>query len=214
MKKWIFIVMLLVLTGCSATYKMEIVDDVFKEKISINSSNNDLSYFKNNKFYAIMNGASNFIEYNRKEGKNSIDFSYNYSFDNISKSTLLKSCFSAYSIIEEDNYYILSTSEGIKCATEEDRVLLDNLKVVIKTNHVVKESNENDKSNNKYEYVWNFSKDDYSKAKIYMKIYKDKYVFNYNNEITILIGVIGGLVLVILTMVIILVRKVKKANKI
>lgn len=213
MKKIIYIIItLLFLSGCSATYNLEIRDNVLKEKISIEDKN--LKYFKENKFYAIMDGASNFVEYSKKTKDNKVNFISNYSFADYSKATVLKTCFSAYSIIEEDDYYILSTSKGIKCAFEEDRVLLDDLKIVIKTNHVVKESNANSKSSNKHEYVWKFNKDNYDTSNIYIKIYKDKYVFNYNNEFTILVSIICGIVLTILIATFIIVRKVKKASKV
>ena len=212
MKKILILFIVLFLCGCSATYKLEIRDKAFKEDVAINDGS--LKYFKDNKFYAIMDGASHFVEYNKKVKNNNTNFSFNYNFDDYSKATVLKTCFSAYSIIEEDGYYILSTSKGIKCAVEEKKVLLDNLTIVIKTNHVVKESNANSKSSNKHEYVWKFNKDNYDTSNIYIKIYKDKYVFNYNNEFTILVSIICGIVLTILIATLIIVRKVKKASKV
>ena len=212
MKRILVIFTILFLCGCNATYKLEIKDKVFKENISINDSS--LKYFKDNKFYAIMDGASNFVEYDKKIKNNNVNFLHIYSFNDYSKATVLKTCFDAYNIIEEDDYYLLSTSKGVKCAVEEDRVLLDDLKIIIKTNHVVKDSNANSKSNNKYEYVWKFNKDNYEDASISMKIYKDKYVFNYNNEFVIKVAITIGIVLTILVIVFIIRRKVKKANKI
>ena len=212
MKKIFIIVVLIILTGCNATYKLEFRDNVLKEKISIQGNN--LKYFTDNKFYAVMDGASNFVEYTKRVKNNSVNFNHNYSFKNYSNATVLKTCFNAYSIIEEDDYYILSTSKGIKCAVEEDSVLLDNLKIVIKTNHVVEESNANSNGKKSYEYVWEFDKNDYNDAKIYMKLYKDKYVFNYNNEFVILISIIAGIILTILFTAFIIVRKVKNAQKV
>ena len=212
MKKIIYILVILFVSGCSANYNLEIKDNILKEKIVIEAK--DLKYFRDNTFYAIMNGASNFIEYEKKVINSSVEFSHNYNFNDFSNATVLKSCFDAYSIIEEGDYYILSTSKGIKCAIEEDNVLLDDLKVVIKTNHSVKSNNSNRKSSNKHEYVWVFNKDNYGNASISMKIYKDKYVFNYNNEFLIKVAIIVGIVLTILLLVFIIRRKVKKANKI
>lgn len=212
MKRILVIFTILFLCGCNATYKLEIKDKVFKENVSINAGS--LKYFKDNKFYAIMDGASNFVEYDKKIKNNNVNFLHIYSFNDYSKATVLKTCFDAYNIIEEDDYYLLSTSKGVKCAVEEDRVLLDDLKIIIKTNHVVKDSNANSKSNNKYEYVWKFNKDNYEDASISMKIYKDKYVFNYNNEFVIKVAITIGIVLTILVIVFIIRRKVKKANKI
>ena len=206
----IIFLLLFVLCGCSATYKLEFKDKTFKDSITI--ENNSLDYFKNNKFYAIMDGASNFVEYNKKIFDNSVNFKSNYNFDKFSKATVLKTCFDAYNIVEEDDYYILSTSTGIKCAIEEDRILLDDLTIKIKTNHVVKDTNADKKHN--YEYVWHFNKDNYDSASISMKLYKDKYVFNYDNEFVIMISIIGGIILTILISVFIMLKKAKNANKI
>ena len=213
-KYLLVISLIIVLSGCKAVYKLEIKDKDFKENVSISADKEELNYFKNNKFYAIMNGASNFVEYNKKVMDNKVDFKYNYNDLEYSKSTTLKTCFNAYNVIKEGNYYILSTSKGIKCATEEDKVLLDSLDIVIKTNHVVKESNANKTSNNKHEYVWHFDKSSYSDGRIYLKLYKDKYVFNYENEFTIKVAIIALAILTILITAFIIRRRVKKAGEV
>ena len=219
MKKVIILLVLLLVTGCTATYNLEIKNDVFKENISINmtgSNKNQIDYFKNNTFYSIMDRRSNFKEYNKKIIEKSdyskANFSYNYKLNDYRKSTTLSTCFDAYNIIDEDGYYIISTSKGIKCAKEEDTVMLDKVKIVIKTNHKLKETNTN--NINKYIYTWEFDEKDYDKANIYLKIYKDKYVFNYENEILINILIISSFVLIIGIFTFIIFRKVNKAKKV
>ena len=206
----LFISFFLVLTGCSATYNLEIKNKDFIENVSI-TDDNSLDYFKNNKFYAIMDGASNFKEYNKKVEKDSkVKFKYSYKINDYRKATVLKTCFRAYSVIDEKDYYLLSTSTGIKCAKEEDAVLLDDLKIVIKTNHKVKESNADQVKG--YVYTWNIKKADYDNARIYIKLYKDKYVFNYENEFVINVLIISSILLIIALLAFIIVKKVKKAG--
>ena len=215
LKFFLLVCLLIVLSGCKATYNLEIKNKSFKERISISTTNtndNSIKYFKDNKFYAVMNGASSFVEYNKKISGNNVKFSHDYNDLDYNDSTVLKSCFKAYSIIKEGNYYNLSTSEGIKCAIEEDRLLLDDLDIVIKTNHVVKENNADEVHNHKY--IWHFNKDNYSNKSINLKFYKDKYVFNYDNEFVIMISIICGIVLTILISVFIMLKKAKNANKI
>ena len=212
--RYIFLIAIIVImTGCKATYKLEIKDNNFKESISINSTkDSEMKYFKDNKFYAIMNGASNFEEYKKKDKKNEVSFSYKFNDLDYKESTVLKSCFKAYSVIKEGKYYILSTSKGLKCSVEEDRVLLDNLDVVIKSNHKLKDTNADEV--NGYKYIWHFNKDNYQDGNIYLKLYKDKYVFNYDNEFTIKVIIIGVSVLTILITALIIIRRVKKAQKV
>ena len=204
---------ILVLCGCRATYKLEIKNGVFKENISINDLNDsNLSYFNDNKFYAVMNGASSFIEYKKKIKNNSVNFTHNYNNTDYSFSTALKTCFAAYNVIDEKGYYLISTSKGIKCAVEEDRNLLENIDIIIKTNHVVKDNNADEVK--KHEYIWHFNKDNYNDGNIYLKIQKNKYVSNYNNEDTILIIILCSLSIVIIFGVLIILKKVKKAQKV
>lgn len=204
---------IIILCGCRATYKLEIKNGIFKEKIYINELNDSsLSYFKNNRFYAVMNGASSFIEYKKKIGNDSVLLKHDYNNIDYNYSTALKTCFAAYNVIDEKGYYLISTSKGIKCAVEEDRNLLENIDIVIKTNHVVKENNADEVK--KHEYIWHFNKDNYSDGNVYLKIAKNKYVSNYNNEDTILIIILCFLSIVIISSILIILKKVKKAQKV
>ena len=215
-KYMLIIALIIVLTGCKSIYKLEIKDGVFKENIFINTAgddNNNIKYFSDNKFYAIMDGASNFIEYKKKIKNDEVKFSYVYkNEDEYRESTILKTCFKAYSVIDQGKYYILSTSNGIKCATEEDAVLLDDLDVVIKSNHKLKETNADIIDD--YKYTWHFNKDNYKDGNVYIKLYKNKYVFNYENEFTIQVIIIAVFVLTILISTFIIIRRVKKAEKV
>lgn len=210
----VIISLIIILSGCKAVYKLEIKDGIFKENININTAGNksNMKYFADNKFYAIMNGASKFVAYKKKINNNEVNFSHVYDGLDYVESTTLKTCFTAYNVVKEGNYYLLSTSKGIKCATEEDAVLLDELDIVIKSNHKLKETNAD--SINGYEYTWHFNKNNYKDGKIYLKLYKNKYVFNYENEFTIQIIIISAFVLTILISAIIIVRRVKKAGKV
>lgn len=214
MKKMLFLLFVLFLSGCSATYNLEIKNSKFNEKIEIDASKeSELNYFKNNDLYSIMSNYNNFHKYNKKiENSLKAHLSYNYNFDEYKNATVLNSCFNAYSIIKEKDYYILSTSTGLKCVKEENSVLLNNLKIVIKTNHKVIKSNA-DKID-KYTYIWNIDQKNYDTKEIYLKFYQDKYVFNYNNEFTIKMLILSSIVVVLLLVIFIIIKKVKKAGRV
>lgn len=208
------------LCGCTAQYNLEIKDDEFRENIKINFDSNDqgaYEYFSENKFYAIMDGVSNFKEYKKEnENKENINFSYTYEGLEFNKATSLSSCFEAYNVMDENGYYIISTSKGLTCAREEDTILLDDLDVVIKTNHIVKENNADEVDG--YIYTWHFDKNNYDKKSIYIELEKDKYVFNYENEfvkeLLLYFSIIGIIVGVSIFMLVRFKKKNKKNNEI
>lgn len=202
----------LFLCGCTAQYNLEIKNDEFRENIKINFDSNDkgaYEYFSDNKFYAIMDGISNFKEY-KKESKNkeNIEFSYTYEGVEFNKATSLSSCFKAYNVIDEDGYYIISTSKGLTCATEENTVLLDNLDVVIKTNHIVKDNNADEVDG--YVYTWHFDENNYDEKSIYIELDKDKFVFNYENEFIKRILLYVSILVVVASITIFVVKKFKR----
>ena len=90
--------------------------------------------------------------------------------------------------------------------------MLDELDIIIKSNHKLKETNAD--SINGYEYTWHFDQNNYKDGNVYLKLYKDKYVFNYENEFTIQIIIISAFVLTILISTFIIIRRVKKAGKV
>lgn len=200
------------LCGCTAQYNLEIKDDEFRENIKINFDSNDdgaYEYFSENKFYAIMDGVSNFKEYKKEsEDKKNIKFSYTYEGTEFNKATSLSSCFRAYNVIDENGYYIISTSKGLTCATEENTVLLNSLDVVIKTNHIVKDNNADEVDG--YVYTWHFDKDNYDKKSIYIELEKDKFVFNYENEFVKTILLYVTIIVVVAVTAVVVVKKFKR----
>ena len=214
MFKKIIIVLVLsfLLCGCNVQYNLEIKDDEFRENIKINFNSKDdkgYKYFVENKFYAIMDGVSNFKEYQKEtENEKNIVFSYTYDGLEFNKATSLGSCFKAYNVIDENNNYIISTSKGLTCAREEDVVLLDGLDVVIKTNHIVKDNNADEVDG--YVYTWHFNKDNYDKKNIYIELEKDNFVFNYENEFVKKMLLLFSIVFIIVSVSVFMLFKFKK----
>ena len=203
------------LCGCTAQYNLEIKDDDFRENIKINFNSKDdgaYEYFSENKFYAVMDGVSDFKEYKKESNaKENINFSYTYEGLEFNKATSLSSCFKAYNVMDENGYYIISTSQGLTCAREEDTILLDGLDVVIKTNHIVKENNADEVDG--YVYTWHFDKSNYDKKSIYIELEKDKYVFNYENEFVKKMILYFSITIILVVVSIFAIFNFKKKNK-
>lgn len=221
MNKRIFflIIVLVSLSGCTAQYNVEIKNNQIKENVNIKYSKNDdgsKKYFSTNKFYSIMDSSSNFKEYKKKiinkSGYQNVNFSYEYTISEYESAVPLKSCFKAYNVLNESKYYIFSTSKGLTCAKEENTLLLKGLDVIIKTNHVVKSSNADEVKG--YKYIWHFNKENLEDKNLYIKMYQNKYVFNYDNEFTIKLLLSLGFIVIVVISVIIIFSKIKRANKV
>lgn len=218
MKKYLIILLFLVLlTGCDAVYKLEIRNKDFKEKIIIETDKKkQLNYFKNNQLYAIMDGASNFEPYkmsiNTWFSNKKLKLKYKYNDLEYEKATVLSTCFDAYNVIKEENYYLLSTSKGVKCFAEEYKPLLKNLKIVIQTNHKVIDSNADEYGRDTY--TWYVDKNNYKRKNIYLKFEQNKYIFNYKNEFVISVVILLAMASSIGLIILILKNKSKRANNI
>lgn len=186
MKKIIIsIFVILLMTGCKAKYTIDFENDTVKEHFDVvvdKTEEYSLKYLKEKDFYVSFN--PEMVKYEKKitENKENTIFNYSHSY-NISeydKSMALSSCFKGHSVISEDNYYLISTSEGVKCMTSDYSTIIDEIDVVINTNHKYIDSNADEIKNNSY--IWHINKDNYEKKHIMLKVYKDKYTLNYKNN--------------------------------
>lgn len=221
MKKIILFLIIILLSGCTVEYNIEIKDNKAAEKFIIkvnNSEKENLKYLHQNDFYVSL--VPDEITYDKKETKKKditqFNYSHEYNLNDYEESNSLSSCFGAHNILYTKKYITISTSTGIKCMKQDYAYIFDSLKIVLKTNHQVKESNA-DKVDG-YIYTWNIDKNNYSNKNIYIKLYKDKYVFNYENEFYKQIALYGGIscaIIGIVTFIIIkFIKKRKQSNKI
>ncbi len=223
MKKTIIILLLLIIvSGCSAKYEIEIKDKKINEKSSFIINKKEVE--SDGIYYTVSRIAGKYFlnvdfligdtkEY--YENENAIYQKRNTtSIDEYNSSDMLKYCYSAHNVLNEKKYYIISTSNTFECFEKYQE--LDNVQIVLKTNHQVKENNA-DKVDG-YTYTWNINKNNYNDKRIYIKLYKDKYVFNYENEfykkIALYIGVGCAIIGSGLFIYFRLMSKRKKSNKI
>lgn len=144
-----------------------------------------------------------------KNGLIGINYFYKFDTDNYKDSSAFNFCYDNASFIKEDKYLILSTNKFNKCIEDYD---VDEIKIHLKTNHKVKQNNADEVDG--YNYYWRINKSNYDDKNIYIMLYKNKYVFNYEGEaIPYIIGSIIIAILV-LTVIIVLRKKSKKNNNV
>ena len=217
-KLFILFIFMFFLTGCSASYDIEIYNNTVKE---------DLVYFEEDSskwdseaqyglsYRELVNSSVNYpypafnstvvdendtIKVDGVEYYNNKLLSDNYklgqslsyhkfSLDNFNDSSIVKKCYQYFNIIEEDEKIILSTSLTNRCFDEYEK--LDKITVNLKTNHKVISSNAD--SVKGYHYAWNLTRENKDDAGIQITLKKDEYIFNYENEFVKKVLLIGGI---------------------
>lgn len=215
----LLLIILLTLVGCNAKYEVEIKDDDVIEKKSLIIDKT--SVLDDNIYYTFDKMASKYflstdfllggeIKEYYDEDKAIYQKTNTFKLTEFNNSEVFNYCYDAHNVIIEDDYILISTSNVFKCFDIYDE--LDNVDIVLKTNHKSIENNADEVDG--YIYKWHVTKDNYQNKNIYIKLYQDKYVFNYENEFVKKVLVIGGVILFITIIILIFVIKKKRASKI
>jgi len=200
-KSLFLIFILLFLSGCSATYNIEINNNSILEKLNIN--NVDINRFKNLKlpidyeiddFEAFDKKMEGIEYYNIDTEGNSVDISYYFNNDNFNTSMLFKNCYDS-AVYSKDSYELLiSTSDKFLCYDEYDE--LENVTVRINSNYKLINTNADKVSG--HNYYWYINKSNKGNKKIMLrldttKINKsifEKFLSSYLLVPIILIGIV------------------------
>jgi len=168
MKKNKFLILsvfLLLITGCSSNYNLDIKDGEIKEKISFTipedySGNyeDQLNYILNpeNEISIFNNVEDNeeMLFYNKeilsKNGNNNITLSYTYNDKNFKANSFVETCFENSNIVVNENYYLIHASGAFSCLYDNSEI-----KVNITTKGVVSTSNSDYKKGDTYTWVIN-----------------------------------------------------------
>ena len=199
---------ILFITGCDGSYEIEIYKNKVTETTYAwyeNSELNDISaYDKTLEISSKYDDNGDFLTHDTKKevkdnGKSGVKLIRKYKTitDFKENSMILGSCYVATSLTNYEDYITLKTTEEFTCFNDIEE--FENIEVKVKTNHKVKEHNADKKKG--HTYYWYINKDNYKNKPISIKMHKDKYVFNYDNEIIkrlfLISSVVGGTVLVI-----------------
>lgn len=186
MKKIYLILALLLLSGCSINYNLDIEDDgLFKETITGTVTNKELddTNSTNVDIYSYsLNTATPLIDNKGQYKKEIIDknkykeFKYTYTFDNNYKSSnILNTCFTYVLFDESEDYYNIDLYGPFKC------MYSDKINISVTSKYAITDNNA-DKVN-KNTYTWTIK--DKDNANIHLEVnkkieYKEsnkKYVF-------------------------------------
>lgn len=206
-KKIILLILLFLVTGCSADYNVEIYNNTIKENleyldtIPYNWDNEvqygltyrelvtDSSHYPYPVFSSTVVDENDTIKLDGVEYYNNTLISDSYklgqklsydkfTLENFQDSSIVKQCYQYFNIIEENENIILSTSPNNMCFDLYPN--LDSITVNLKTNHKVVSSNASTSSG--YHYTWNLRRETKDDSAITITIKKNEYIFNYENE--------------------------------
>ena len=159
MKKIFIPILLLFLWGCEAKYTIHFSNDKIKENITVTLdktkyTTDDFEQLKNTSFFAIQDPLdSKSYQTNFKETKKAYIgiFEYEYTSSEYNRSNILNTCYDVHSLVQDEDEYILTTSNIVKCMPFE-YVDIDKITIVLKTDYKVIESNADKKKKN--QYIW------------------------------------------------------------
>lgn len=215
MKKGILFVFLLLLTGCTIDYNLEIDNNKIKEEMVGTISNEEYEIKEIdtdvNIFYEIVNYDQKSLLnddeiYNKKivKNDNGVDYNFKYTYkDNFDKSRLLNTCFEKVDFSETDEYYYASIGGNFYC------LYSDKITINVKTDYAIMKNNADKVKNNVYTWIL-----DDNTADIQMIISK-KLVNNSNTESKPnFFRIIGFIVLIVLSGITYFLYKKKNSGEI
>ena len=212
-KKILIFLMIMFITGCTdgnSDYTLEIYPDSIKENVHLMFDNNGydkLNYLNDIFDFSTTNNNENNISvieqlktedlqatsngedlFQKTIKNNQITLSYNYNSTNYKISNIFNTCFNNTYYDSTENYYVIKGYEGFRCLYK------DEVKIVIKTDYKVIDSNANEI--NKNEYVWYINEDNYLENELYIQVSKkQKEILSKNWKMYVLI--IGGIIYIV-----------------
>ena len=173
------ILMITILTGCSATARFDVDKNTVKESFTAVASND--SEYKEMKNWP---GFPLPIFYDQElenpfgnEKQNGVSY-YNASFDDTNKkvtidssfslkehsrSSLVRGCFKHYNVVKNDDVTIFSTSNGLICS-------FTNFNIVVSTPYLVVKSNASSVDSTNNVYTWKVNNSNKNNVSVYMEI--------------------------------------------
>lgn len=195
--------LILLMTGCSVKYELNFNNHSLREAMTIDANDWSSDQIEQTlEEYENESLTENYkISFNKETKK--IKLSKEYSISSYANSSILRQCYTAYNFLESDEYYDLTTSNTFNC-NPFDYIVVDEVKVQIKTNHKVLNHNADYVENNTY--VWVIDKENSGNKPIQIRFSKDM----KNNYIGLII--LGIIVIIILILLLMLFIKRKKSN--
>lgn len=206
-KKILLVIIVFLITGCSGKYELEIKNEKVIEKTTALYNSKEvlkdpyehtldisLKYDDNGDFL------THETKKNVKDGdKVGVELTNNYhSIDDFKNySQIINRCYNANNITNINNTITIKTSNEFTCLEKIEE--LDEVTIVIKSNHKLKSTNADKKKG--ATYYWYINKDNYKEKPISLVLHSNKKVWYYDvlKKLILIILVIGGTVLVAFT---------------
>lgn len=206
MKKLYLIILLLLITGCTANIEIEFSRDEVKETLLITGTK---EYLKDkdltSEFANFEKGFENYSKNLIYTSNSAISKEYTYTndYDNYELMTFLTKCYDNVSVVRRQEI-VVSTTEEFKCFDMYPD--LEEVKIRIKSMYKAKNNN-SDKREGKY-YVWVINKDNYMDKPINITFSNE---YDKVSASSYTIYIILGIAVVILFIVL---KKIRKANSV
>ena len=181
MKKLIILlVMIFLLTGCEASYDLQISDYSIDEKITINvpssldsNSKSIIMDYIESEAYPFLGDRKDDIFYDifLEDTNNGYKYTLNYKYKNneIKKSKIINECFSNAYINETDEYYMFSLTGKFQCMNKNKKVLIN-----VNTSNTMHDHNA-DKNEILNRYTWEITEENKDNVDIKFVVIKDDY---------------------------------------
>ncbi|MGN1001081.1 MAG: hypothetical protein ACI4OG_04010 [Bacilli bacterium] len=229
MRNKIFLLILFVpfLFGCTVDYDLTIYNEEIKEDTTIKTiySKENLDNIEIEMKYPTFAKKSEIFDsyttekiqgisyYNKSKYEQDsllgINYNYKFNIDDYNDSYAASQCYDKFSFIVDNQYLVLSTNNYNKCFKDSN---IDNIRIHLKTNHKMEDNNADEVDG--YNYYWNINSTNYNNKTIYIKLYKNKYVFNYENSALPYIIVTVSVAILIFIVIIFLRKRDKRNNEI
>lgn len=213
-KRFIMLILLLLITGCKASYTLEINDGEYKEKLNIVEKNatifdknlsNGMTVLENFENFGYSDQESdNEIKIKRDISNEKLEMNIEGTSGSLFENFSIMECYSDPDITTDDEEIYFDSGDEFTCFDDYEN--LDELKITIKTKNKVEKHNANFHFGNTY--VWNIKKN--GNKKIIFDYYVDlKKDYKFVSYIAI-----GFVTIVILILLYIFVKKRMKRNEI
>lgn len=182
-KKILLLVVLLLMTGCTAEYELTYVNDVFKEHVVVtepivdeNPMGLSISDINSNSHY-IKIGDNNKYNYNleSRNGNHILTLDFEYKDVKLTSSRFYNDCFKNRTFIERDNYYYIELEGDSVCE------YLKDVDITFKTDKYVYDINATEKDYEKGIYKWK----DFSGGKIIIQVSRNETLKSYNENLDV-----------------------------
>lgn len=190
MKKLYLLFLLIILSGCSVQYKLDIDKNInLIEKISVTAlSKTESEQIKNYDGYLpidieldepyIFEEKVEGIEYydiKKNDNNSNINFNYSYNIDKFNNNIFVKNCYKYVTTTKKENELILSTSKEFLCFEQYEE--LENVTVTITSKYKLKETNADTVEHN--QYIWNINKSNANNRNLYLSLDISKRDLNF-----------------------------------